>query len=82
MEIVLAKPAVKALQRMPKNEAQRIRGKIEQLATQPEALANNIKKLTGIDAYRLRVGDWRVIYTEDGKILSILNIAARGSAYG
>src|ERR671931_670643 len=35
------------------------------------ALANNVKKLQGReDEYRLRVGDWRVIFTQDGVILN------------
>lgn len=81
MEIVLAKPAAKALRRMPANEAARVRAKIAQLATSRGELANNITALKGTDAFRLRVGDWRVIFTEDGRVLAILAIAARGSVY-
>ncbi|WP_349543147.1 type II toxin-antitoxin system RelE/ParE family toxin [Bradyrhizobium sp. ARR65] len=33
------------------------------------------------DEYRLRVGDWRVIFTQDGVILSVLKVAPRSSAY-
>jgi mRNA-degrading endonuclease RelE of RelBE toxin-antitoxin system len=31
---------------------------------------------------RLRVGDWRVIYTADLVVLLVLKVAPRGSAYG
>lgn len=82
MEISYSKQAAKALRKMPANTADLIRGKIDQLATSPQKLANNIKKLAGSDdTYRLRIGDWRVIYTENGDILFILGINPRGSAY-
>lgn len=67
---------------MPANTAENIRAKIAQLAEAPEELANNVNKLVGQEAYRLRVGDWRVIFTEDGAILAVLAIRPRGSAYG
>jgi mRNA interferase RelE/StbE len=64
------------------NTAQLIRNKIRQYATDPASLANNVKKLQGReDEYRLRVGDWRVIFTQDGVILNVLKVRRRGSAY-
>ena len=82
MEIRYTKAALKALTRMPNNTAQLIRGKIRQYATNPASLANNVKKLQGRgDEYRLRVGDWRVIFTQDGVILDVLKVGPRGSAY-
>jgi mRNA interferase RelE/StbE len=44
-------------------------------------MANNVKKLQGRDGYRLRVGDWRVIFDRDGVVLDILEIGPRGSIY-
>jgi mRNA interferase RelE/StbE len=82
VEIRYTKAALKALTRMPNNTAQLIRGKIRQYAENPASLANNVKKLQGReDAYRLRVGDWRVIFTQDGVILDVLKVGPRGSAY-
>ncbi len=67
---------------MPKNTAQLIRGKIRQYAANPASLVNNVKKLQGReDEYRLRVGDWRVIFTQDGVILDVLKVRPRGNAY-
>jgi mRNA interferase RelE/StbE len=40
-----------------------------------------VKKLQGRDGYRLRVGDWRVIFDRDGVVLAILEIGPRGSIY-
>jgi mRNA interferase RelE/StbE len=80
--IEYSRDAAKALIRMDRATSKRIRAKIGQLASEPEALANNVSALKGGDGrMRLRVGDWRVIYTEDFIILSVLKISPRGSAY-
>ena len=82
MEIRYTRAAAKALTRMPTNTAQLIRGKIRQYAADPASLANNVKKLQGCeDEYRLRVGDWRVIFSQDGVILDVLKVRPRGSVY-
>jgi mRNA interferase RelE/StbE len=46
------------------NRAKLIRSKITQYATDPASQANNVKRLSGVDALRLRVGDFRVIFFE------------------
>jgi mRNA interferase RelE/StbE len=79
MEIRYNRAAVKALTKMPSNTALLIRRKIEQYASDPESLANNVKKLQGRDGYR--VGDWRVIFDRDGVVLDILEIGPCGSIY-
>lgn len=66
---------------MPANEAKRIVAKVEQYASDPKSLANNIKVLAGSSYIRLRVGDWRVIMDDRGNILQILKIGPRGSVY-
>jgi mRNA interferase RelE/StbE len=81
MEIRYTKTALKALARMPTAAARLIRSKIEQYAEAPASLANNVKKLQGRDGYRLRVGDWRVIFDQDGVVLDVLQIGPRGSIY-
>ena len=64
--------AVRALSGMDQVIAKRIRVKILALALDPKAPNNNVKKLTGVAGYRLRVGDWRVIYTLKQQILTII----------
>ncbi len=66
---------------MPRNEAVRIRGKIDQYAADPRSLASQVKKMKGRSGYRLRVGDWRVIFDEDDNVVAIEDIASRGSIY-
>lgn len=79
--VIYSKQAAKKLGRMPASEADRIRQKIMQYAEDPASLVNNVKKLEGVEYYRLRVGDWRVIFREDGFIVDVIKVAARGEAY-
>jgi mRNA interferase RelE/StbE len=74
--------AVKALRRMDQATSVRIRKKIGQLANDPASLGNNVTALKGqAGLLRLRVGNWRVIYTDDLVVLSVLKVAPRGSVY-
>jgi mRNA interferase RelE/StbE len=66
---------------MQPKTAQRILSAIEQLAADPASTELDIKALQGRDGYRLRVGDWRILYSQDGVILAIEKIAPRGKAY-
>jgi mRNA interferase RelE/StbE len=80
--IAFSKDALRTLRRMPANVSALVRSKIEQYATDPASLANNVKVLKGEpDVFRLRVGDWRVLFNEDGDVIAIIKIAPRGAAY-
>ena len=82
MQIRYSKQAVRCLMRMPRNQAELIRAKIIQYAQAPESLAGNVSALKGeTGIFRLRVGDWRVIFGKDGEVLDIIRIAPRGIAY-
>jgi mRNA interferase RelE/StbE len=59
----------------------RIEAKLDQLAMNPSALTNQIKPLKGVKALRLRVGDYRVIFTDEGVILMILKVGHRRDIY-
>jgi len=82
-QITITKEAIKTLNKLPKNVKARIRSKIDQYASDPESMKNNVKKLQGEfeGVYRLRVGDWRVFFTEDGKVIAVIKIRPRGGAY-
>lgn len=80
--ITYSKDALRVLRRMPANVAAKIRLKIERYAGDPGSLANNVIALQGRHGFfRLRVGDWRVIFAEDGSVIAIVRIAPRGGAY-
>lgn len=81
-QIAYSKAAIRALTRMPANAAKLIRSKVEQYAIDPASLANNVKALNGeAGVMCLRVGDWRVVFTEDGHVLAVIRIAPRGGVY-
>lgn len=40
-----------------------------------------VSRLQGRPGYRLRVGDYCVIFDQDGRVLTILHIGHRGSVY-
>ncbi len=76
-------PARKVLKAMPRKLAERIMDKIEALAADPFAPNNNVKRLTGHPGYRLRVGDWRILYTVHAQdlLIAVVRIAPRGGVY-
>ena len=70
--IVLPKTVQKALDRLPDAVAGRIFTRLEELETNPRPA--DVKKLKGRDAWRIRVGDYRVIYEIHDRVLQILVI--------
>jgi mRNA interferase RelE/StbE len=68
---------------MPRKTAKLIREKLENIAADPYADHPNAKKLQGREGYRLRVGDWRVIYKIENEqlVIIVLKVAPRGEAY-
>jgi mRNA interferase RelE/StbE len=80
--IAYSKAALKTLGRILPKSAALIRAKIHQYAAEPSAQANNVKALKGeAGVYRLRVGDWRILFSEDGQIIAIVKVSSRGGAY-
>jgi mRNA interferase RelE/StbE len=79
--IQYSKAALKTLRRIPANEARRIRLKIEQYAADPASQAQNVRKLQNREGFRLRVGDWRVIFADDGTVIDVIAIGPRGGIY-
>ena len=78
-QIILRKKAKKFIDKLPKNERIRIVRAIETLPN-----GEDIKKLKGHnDLLRLRVGDYRIIYTIDNGelIIYVIDIDNRGEIY-
>lgn len=80
-EIIYQPKAQKALRKMPRNTANLIVGKIESYASDPASQQNNVIRLKGDEALRMRIGDWRVFMDDMGNILDILDVKPRGGAY-
>ena len=81
--IVTTKSFEKALKRLPVNWQKRIVAKIKEVAANLYGPNNNLTKLQGRDGYRLRVGDWRVIYElhDDRLVMLVLEVGPRGGIY-
>lgn len=70
------KEAIEELSNIDPIWQKRILNKIKILSDDPKNLANTIKKLKGKyqEYYRLRVGDYRVIYSQENDRLVIIII--------
>ncbi len=77
-KIKFEKAAQKFLDKQDKNQRLRLYKAICKL---PDG--TNIKKLTGYNLYRLRVGDYRILYMidEEIRLINIENIDNRGDIY-
>jgi mRNA interferase RelE/StbE len=82
-KISYSKEAQKSLLGMPRNTANSIREKMNLIAASPYADHPNAKKLQGREGFRLRVGDWRVVYKIQNEqlIIVVVKIASRGEVY-
>lgn len=75
--------AVKTIQKLPRNIALLIREKIDLLAKDPYNPNLASKKLHRRAGYRIRVGDWRILYElkNEELIIIIIKIGSRGDVY-
>lgn len=79
--LVIQRDAIRNLQRIPNPDRERITSRIEALAEEPPPANLDVLKLTQSDAWRLRVGNWRVIFEMTDTTVEILNVLPRGRAY-
>ncbi len=62
-DVRLERPIIRVVRKLPVAERERLIAGLEVLRTTPRGLGKKIKKLTNVKhGYRLRVGDWRVLY--------------------
>jgi mRNA interferase RelE/StbE len=87
-KIEFTSKAEKELSKLPKQVISKILDKITALAVDPKP--PGYKKLTNFhianapdDLYRIRIGDYRAIYTIDGNVLiiTVVKIAHRSEVY-
>ena len=81
--VLISKKALKELQNIPQHERDLIKDRISKLAFFPLARLD-VQKMRGYDnVYRLRVGDYRVLfeYEKDERIVKILKIGKRENVY-
>jgi mRNA interferase RelE/StbE len=83
--VSIHKQARKKLLAMNADHRHRVAQAINELGINPDNASLNVKPMQGVAAHlwRMRVGDWRVIYDRDDtlKIIAIEKIGARGDVY-
>ncbi len=75
LEISYSKQAAKFLAKQEKSVQNRIIKAIESLP------AGDVKKMVGRSYYRLRVGNFRVLFNQEGIVIYINKIENRGQVY-
>lgn len=81
-EVIIPKKVAKQIRALPANISRKILSSLSSLEQNPRP--NDVKKLKGYDqTYRIRVGDYRVVYDiEDNKlIVLILSCRHRKNVY-
>ncbi len=69
-QIAIERSVIKFLSRIPETDYHHIKAKIQSLATDPRP--NGSIKLKGRNAYRVRQGDYRILYEIRDKALLIV----------
>jgi mRNA-degrading endonuclease RelE of RelBE toxin-antitoxin system len=79
--LVFAKSARADLIFLNSKQENLIRKKIQILKTNPFPVGKNPKRLQGTSSYRLRAGDYRIIYEVNENEVNIYKISHRKDAY-
>lgn len=81
--LTIRKQAIKAMLKMPGRDARYVRGELEKLARDPNRSDIDVARLRGRSGFRVRAGNWRVIFKEDEEIreISVLRIGPRDDVY-
>ncbi len=80
-KISIKSTAAKELEDIPKKELRKIIKRIQSLAENPRA--HGAQKLSGQEQYRVRQGDYRIVYSIEDKdsIIDIVKIGHRREIY-
>ena len=79
--IVIKKSAAKEIERIEKKDRIRIIEKIRSLASDPRQFGS--KKLSGQEKYRIRQGNYRILYqiVDDELIINVVKVGHRRDTY-
>jgi mRNA interferase RelE/StbE len=82
LELLILPRAQKDLARLPFADRERIKARIEAYATAPRDPRHDVVALVGTRAgYRLRAGDWRVIFAVVEGRMEVTRVMHRREAY-
>jgi mRNA interferase RelE/StbE len=83
-QLIFTDKALKSLKSISKGDTIKILSKLEELAQNPN-INNNVKRLRNhpIAVYRLRVGNYRVLFDKEDtlKIIEVIDIGHRKEIY-
>ena len=79
--LLIKRSATRELEELPLKDRRRIVRRIQSLAATPRPVGG--EKLTGEDKYRVRQGDYRILYTIDdaARTVVVVRIGQRGDVY-
>ncbi|OHB76576.1 MAG: addiction module antitoxin [Planctomycetes bacterium RBG_16_55_9] len=80
-KITIRKPAAKELEDIPRKDLQKLVNRIRSLAKDPRP--HGSQKLSGQEQYRIRQGDYRIVYSIEDKasLIDIVKIGHRREIY-
>jgi mRNA interferase RelE/StbE len=76
-EVAILRRAVKELTRLPRKDRLRVEADVEALGSDPRP--HGSRKLTGRDGYRIRSGNYRVVYEINDRLqcVTVLHVGHR-----
>ncbi len=79
--VLIKRSAARELEALPKKDRLRVAGRIGALAADPRP--PGCEKLSGDDKFRIRQGDYRILYSvdDDGPAVVVVRIAHRREVY-
>jgi len=79
--LVIKKSAERELRKVPKEDMRRIADRVRELTQNPRPAGN--EKLSGQDRYRIRQGDYRIVYAVDDerRVVEVIKIGHRREVY-
>ncbi|AMR27167.1 hypothetical protein A0257_08665 [Hymenobacter psoromatis] len=79
--VKLTKTAQKQLDKLPDTQIERIKVELLELASNPRP--SGVKKLKGQEGYRIRFGDYRIMYSifDDVLLVEVVKVGQRGNFY-
>jgi len=79
--LVLKRSADRELRKVPKEDLRRITDRIRELANNPRPVGS--EKLSGQDRYRVRQGDYRIVYAVDdeSRTVEVVKVGHRREVY-
>ncbi len=84
-KVLLSKIATKGFNKLQKARKKQVKSSLEKLSEPELRFRLDVKRLKGVggreDLFRFRVGDYRIIFSEDEDSLKVTQIIHRGKGY-